>query len=637
MLGSMGGVRGGAVVLLGCLALLGGAPRAQAQAGGDAIFSNGFEPAPLLPSSDGEAARFLTQATFGPRRTDITALRALSSGYSAWIDAQMALPTTSYLSLLDARIARDGLGNVNQVERQQEWFRMAMTAPDQLRQRVAFALSQIFVVSDQLEAVSYNPNALASYYDILSTQAFGNYRTLLEQVTLHPVMGHYLSMYRNRKSTQDGTIRPDENYAREIMQLFSVGLVMLNPDGTLQDGNAGLAGIQPIPTYGQATIQGMAAVMTGWNFNGGRYVNGTWTSGCGPSSSTLSSGGEYVNYWEWEECLSGPETVDVKQHAGWRTAMAPFDAYHQVGAKQLLVYPGVALAGGVLPSRPLPGDNSLARDDLRQALDNIFYHPNVGPFISKLLIQRLVTSNPSPAYVARVAAAFNDDNGAAAGGVRGNLGAVVRAILLDNEARNPTLTAACTSAQTGCVGKLREPLLRLTQLWRAMNAVPANVVPSGTNWYEFYTQDYSGQGPLTAPSVFNFFLPAYAVPGPDVANRGLVSPEFQITIDTLITRFSNALDEKILQSYVGSGGTGPERPIQIDLTADVAIAADGNALLDRYNTLFYGGRMSAATRAALLTHLNGITSVSDGADWLRLRVQEALWLIFMSPEFVVEK
>jgi uncharacterized protein (DUF1800 family) len=571
-------------------------------ASAQSVFRDGFESPPEGPLTDAEAARFLNQATFGATLPEITRLRTL--GYTAWLNQQFAAPASLQLPHLDQLMQIDP-SMVWQDKRNDIWFRNVLTGNDQLRQRLAFALSQILVVSDQNGAVEGNPNALAHYHDMLSTSAFGNYRTLLESVTLHPVMGHYLSMFKNRKPDELLNIRPDENYAREIMQLFSVGLVRLNTDGSVVDGNLSAPGIQPIPNYTQDTIRGFAHVFTGWN----------WST-CTPPVAAETAGN--FNWWEWLYCAPGPGSTDWRLQAGWRQPLKPWgegtqfgSIYHaSAGTKQLLNYPGVSLSGGVLPA------GGQARANMTAALDNVFNHPNVGPFLGRLLIQRFTTSNPSPAYVGRVAAAFNN-NGS---GVRGDLRAVMRAILMDVEARNPAQAPAH-------FGKLREPLLRVTQLWRALDA------RSSDGAIREWPDQYGSQAVLSSPTVFNFYLPNYQLPG-EIASAGLYSPEFQITTDTYITRMTNEIGAKIFWAWQGSN-TGTWDPVKVDLNRDSAIAHDSAALVDRYSLLFMGGRMSTQMRTLLINHLNGMGS--SNAEQRRQRVQDALWLILVSPEYVVEK
>ena len=576
---------------------------------GDYLFESGMDEPAEGPYNVREAARFLTQASFGPTLGEINRLSLI--GYNAWLTEQFAAPTSPQLPFLDQLIAQAvATGQpiaVWQDKRQEIWFKNALTGNDQLRQRVAFALSQILVISDQNGALEGNPTTMAHYYDMLASGSFGNYRQLLEQVTLHPSMGHYLSMFMNRKPDPAQNIRPDENYAREIMQLFSIGLVRLNTDGSVLDGNPGQAGIQAVPTYDQNTIRGFAHVFTGWN-----YV------GCVPPSAPE---GPSLNWWDWEYCPSGPETQDWRSHPGLRTPLKPwgegtaFGAIYHAAAdtKQLLNYPGVMLASGVLPAGGTP------RTNLTAALDNLFNHPNVGPFIARLLIQRLVSSNPSPAYVGRIAAVFNNNGNS----VRGDLRAVVRALLMDSEAR--TRPALGSNA-----GKLREPLLRITQLWRALDA---HSVSGRIN--EGWPDHYSAQAAQRSPTVFNFFLPAYSLPG-EIATLGLVSPEFQITTDTYITRLTNELGGKIHWAWLGNPDLGAWDPVQIDLSRDLQLVSQVPRLIERYDLLFMAGSMSAPMTNTLVAHLNDINLNSwPGAS--RERVQDALWLILTSPEYVVEK
>lgn len=590
-------------------ALLFGALSCGVASAGDFIASGTFDESPEGPYNRQEAARFLTQATFGPKLEEIDRLYRI--GYNAWLDEQFAAPVSTQLPFLDTliqqAIAAGGPIEVWQDKRQEIWWKNALDQNDQLRQRVAFALSQILVVSDQNGALEGNPTTLAHYYDILATQSFGNYRNLLEQVTLHPSMGQYLSMFKNRKPDTTLNIRPDENYAREIMQLFSIGLVQLNSDGTPVDGNPGTPGVQTVPTYNQDVIRGFAHVFTGWNY-----------SGCVAPSAPE---GPSLNWWDWEYCPSGPQNQDWRQHVGWRTPMKPWgegtahgDIYHaSSGTKQLLNYPGVSLPNGVLPA------GGTARSNLTAALNNLFNHPNVGPFISRLLIQRLVSSNPSPAYVGRVAAVFNN-NGS---GVRGDLRAVVRAILMDCEAR-----ARC--AVPANAGKLREPLLRITQLWRALNgrSIDGRI---REGWPEYY----GAQAVLRSPTVFNFFLPHYQLPG-EITTLGLNSPEFQITTDTYITRLTNEIGGKVYWAWWGNPDLGQWDPVQVDLNREMAIADNPAALVDRLDLLFLSGRMSMQTRALLIAHVNDI-GINSWPGARRERVQDALWLILSSPEYVVEK
>lgn len=554
----------------------------------------GMAPAPRVVSdtvaSDAEAARFLAQATFGPTLEDIARLRQI--GYSTWINEQVGFPMSSQLTFMKNAAQRAGTGDsVRRDWRLDAWFVNALGGKDpikptvlhrdQLRQRVAFALSEIFVVSDATSDLLGNtPHGMTHYYDTLARDAFGNFRTLLEDVTLHPVMGIYLSMMQNQKPDPVNNIRPDENYAREVLQLFSVGLVRLNADGTpLLDANQ-----QPIPAYDQDTVKGFAHVFTGWTFNGCQAQG-------------------YFDCYYYDS--SAP---------AWVTPMENQAAYHaSAQAKQLLNYTGVSLPGGVLAA------GGSGRGDLDAALDNIFRHPNVGPFIGRQLIQRLVTSNPSPAYVGRVAAAFND-NGQ---GVRGDLRAVVTAVLMDAEARDP-------ASQPEHFGKVREPILRLTHLWRALNAKSKSGFLD-----EFWTLDGNlGQSPMYASSVFNFFSPRYSPVG-ELSQLQLAAPELQLATDYMLPANEGYLMRKIFDAYVGNPGGIGDDEIAINLSRDLALASNPAALIDRYNTLFLSGQMSAPMRQVLLERLNGMPANTTAAK--RERVQEALYLIVNSPEYVVQK
>lgn len=569
----------------------GASDRANANGATNAL---GMAPAPRVVSdtvaSDAEAARFLAQATFGPTLEDIARLRQI--GYSAWINEQVGFPVSSQLTFMKNAAQRAGTGDsVRRDWRLDAWFVNALGGKDpikptvlhrdQLRQRVAFALSEIFVVSDATSDLLGNaPHGMTHYYDTLARDAFGNFRTLLEDVTLHPVMGIYLSMMQNQKPDPVNNIRPDENYAREVLQLFSVGLVRLNADGTpLLDANQ-----QPIPAYDQDTVKGFAHVFTGWTFNGCQAQG-------------------YFDCYYYDS--SAP---------AWVTPMENQAAYHaSAQAKQLLNYTGVSLPGGVLAA------GGSGRGDLDAALDNIFRHPNVGPFIGRQLIQRLVTSNPSPAYVGRVAAAFND-NGQ---GVRGDLRAVVTAVLMDPEARDP-------ASQPEHFGKVREPILRLTHLWRALNAKSKSGFLD-----EFWTLDGNlGQSPMYASSVFNFFSPRYSPIG-EISQLQLAAPELQLATDYMLPANESYLMRKIFDAYVGNPGGIGDDEIAINLSRDLALAGNPGALIDRYNTLFLSGQMSAPMRQVLLERLNGMPANTTAAK--RERVQEALYLIVNSPEYVVQK
>lgn len=578
----------------------------------DAGFRAGFEAASSGPATDADATRFLAQATFGATEADVAQLRAL--GYEAWLAEQFAIPATRQVPYLDWIRSLDPDAYISDDARLEAWNMAAAGTPDpsrpafpanalgdQLRQRVAFALSEIFVVSEKNGTLAYQPWALASYYDMLAGNAFGNYRDLLESVTLHPAMGVYLSMIGNRKADPALNIRPDENYAREVMQLFSVGLVQLQPDGTPK-----LVGGATVPTYDQATVRGFAAVFTGWTWN---------NTGCGEDTYPCCTEETYTWCGSWENADDRPI---------WQLPMQPVEAFHDATSdKQLLDYPGAALPAGMLVHG---GD---AQAEMQAALDNLFRHPNVGPFVATRLIQRLVTSNPSPDYVRRTAAVFADDGS----GVRGNLRALVRAILLDPEARYGHWQKPTT------FGKLREPLLKNLHLWRAFHGrSQSGRIRNLSTWPGI--EDWYGQAPLRSPSVFNFFQPAYRPPG-EIAAQGLVAPEFQILNDGTIVATPNQLFIHLFcynvlnhQCYTESLAD----TLLMDIQADAQLAAtDPAALVDAYDRLLMAGQMSPFMRSVLVTRLEAMTSAELGANLGRERVQHALYLIVNSPEYSIQK
>jgi uncharacterized protein (DUF1800 family) len=472
------------------------------------------------------------------------------------------------------------------------WLANALGANDQLRQRVAFALSEILVTS-QAGPLGELPFAAADYYDMLTREAFGNFRVLLEDVTLHPAMGVYLSMLGNQKAQSGTNIRPDENFAREIMQLMSIGLVQLNMDGTPRLDAAGARQA----TYSQDVIQGFARVFTGWK----------WAC-----PSTLPACDFYSAQAEYAPVTNFNQIKPMQLYSG----------LHETGSKQLLTYSGAAHS-------VLPAGQSGAQD-LKDALDNIFNHPNVAPFISRQLIQRLVTSNPSPAYVQRVAQVFADDGT----GKRGNLGAVVKALLLDSEARSaPSGVAAETT------GKVKEPLLRITGLWRAFNAHAASGRYTATgnfftslNPTELSPVSIIGEGPLQSGSVFNFFSPFYAPPG-EISNAGRVAPELQLATEFLTTQMTNQLYTYAFQRTSAQSGLGADT-IVLDTTAEAAVAADATALVNRVADRLLGSNalMSQTLRDAAVAQVSR-TPVTDSAT----RVGDAIYLIASSPEYAVQK
>ena len=517
-----------------------------------------------------DAARLLDQATFGVTASDVAQVQSL--GIDAYIDQQIAAPASQYSGFVytphtapsncvtDAATPTDASSlcardQYTPFQVQRDFFTHALNDADQLRQRVAYALSQIFVVSS---VEIYEAYGLAAYQNLLLNDAFGNYRTLLQDVTLSPVMGHYLDMVDNAKPDPVNGTTPNENYAREVMQLFSIGLYQLNADGTQQLDSSGA----PIPTYTQATIEGFAAVFTGWTYPPLPGATSRWTNP--------------VNF---------------------NGVMVAFDDQHDdTDLKPLL-------NGYTVP----PNQSSAA--DLADALDNIFNHPNVGPFIGKQLIQHLVTSNPSPAYVARVSSVFaNDGNG-----VRGNLAAVVRAILTDPEARGD----APASEQ---FGRLREPALFITAAMRSLGGKSDGV-------YLRSVSSAMGEPIFSPQTVFNFYPPSYAIPGTQT-----IGPEFGIDNAATALARANFLNTVIMQSgaaadptVTGSIGTS------ISL-APYTSATDPATLIAQLNQVLMHGSLPADASSIILQAVQAANPADPSAP-----ARTASYLILSSGQYQVER
>ncbi len=509
------------------------------------------------------ASRFLGQATFGAKMGDIDALATL--GYETWLTSQFAKPQTLHLPVATAYLNTFAAGTqVGQVGFNWSMWRNFSTGDDALRQRVAFALSEIFVVSMNSNIAGAYPRGPAHYLDTLGLHAFGNYRDLLDAVTYSPMMGIYLTHLRNQKENTTTGATPDENYAREVMQLMSIGLYQLNLDGTQKvEPFSG----RPIETYTNADVSGLAKVMTGLSW-------------AGPdTSSTRFVGGN---------AATEPDR-EIKP-------MQAYDQFHSTSQKQFL--------GVTIPAQTLATTNA----DVKLALDTLFKHPNVGPFIGQLLIQRLVSSNPSPAYVSRVATAFNN-NGS---GVRGDMKAVIRAILLDPEARD---------APNANGGKLREPAIRLINWMRAFNAksTDGRFLLGTTN--DPATQ--LSQTPMYAPTVFNFFRPGYVPSNSKVGTAGLVAPEAQIINETSAPGYLNFM-RGVVNAGIGNR-VNNVLDIQADYTAELALAGNPDALLDRVSLLLAAGDISATARAAMRTAIASVpigttTAAADQRNRVNLAI-----------------
>lgn len=543
---------------------------------------------PTLAVAPTDASRFLQQATFGATDSDIHHLSKI--GYAAWFNEQFGMVQTLHEPQVEGNIVVNNPacaagdvtcnaalflqnGNAQNYVLQSFW-QQAMTGNDQLRQRMKYTLSEIMVTSSSNGAVDNMPRGMANYYDMLGQDAFGNFRQLLNDVTLSPVMGEFLSVLGNDKG--DATRDPDENYAREVMQLLSIGLYQLNPDGTQTLDATG----NPIPTYSNDDVMGLAKVFTGFSWNIPGQGDSAWNSCC-----------SYVGTGFGEDLLP----------------MQSYPSRHSTDAKSFL---GVNIAASSTAD-PV--------GDLKFALDTIFNHPNTGPFISKQLIEHLVTSNPSPAYVGRVAAVFAD-NGS---GVRGDMKAVIQAILLDDEARNAT-----NAAGNPQYGKVSEPLVRYTQWARAFTAASRN-----GSFNIGSTEDpifALGEMATRSPTVFNWFAPGYTPPGTSIATAGLVAPEMQMTDVSTVVGYLN-----YMQGAIGSDANGGS-DIYSSYSAEVGLATNPDALVDRINLLLMAGTMDGTLRSQILSAVNSIAVPGGGAGVntaLTNRAQIAIYLTMASPAF----
>ncbi|WP_411289869.1 DUF1800 family protein [Sphingorhabdus sp.] len=538
------------------------------------------------PTTDAEAARFILKSSLSVTDAEISNIRSI--GYEPWLNAQLDVPISQTgVAWLSSRgydqVTADNFFD-NEYPGDYMIWNQLMSEANGVRKRAALALSEFFVVSLGGLDFSWRAQAIAFYWDQLNSNAFGNYRKLLEDVTLNPAMGYYLSTRGNRKEdTRTGRV-PDENYAREMMQLFTIGLYQLNNDGSRKlDANN-----QPIETYNNSDVTNLARVFTGydWDFTGNvrtpstgdpnRLINGT---GYVLRSMTLDPS-------KWER----PSTTS--QHS---TLEATF-------------------LGTTIPA------NTDGTTALKTALDALFNHANVGPFFGRQMIQRLVTSNPSPAYVDRVARVFND-NGS---GVRGDLRAVFKAILLDAEATN------AAGLTTPTFGKVREPMLRFVQWARTFGATST----SG-NWRIGNLSDLVsglGQSALRSPSVFNFFRPGYVPANTAIATNSMVAPEFQLVNESSTPGYVN-----YMTSAIGStNGVGGD--VKATYTSELAIADNSAALLDRICLLLAANQISDSSKATIKAALDATTvlATSTTAEKQR-RIYMAILLIMASPDYLVQK
>jgi uncharacterized protein (DUF1800 family) len=553
---------------------------------------NGTPPTPLVTPED--ASRFLEQATFGATDASIHHLSLI--GYPAWLNEQFAMPPTLHEPAVEQAVIINNppcasgnlvcnaalfVQNSNDESFVQDTFwQQSISGNDQLRQRVEYALTQLMVISTEPNfSIQSMPRGEANYYDVLGADAFGNFRTLLQDVTLNPMMGQFLNMLGNDKG--NATTDPDENYAREVMQLFTIGLYQLNDDGSQKlDANG-----NPIPTYSNTDVMGLAAVFTGWSWNiPGNNSDTAWSNCC-----------LYVGPGYGEELLP----------------MQSYPSHHSTVQKQFL--------GVTIPAAGAPDPEG----DLKIALDTIFNHPNLPPFFCKQMIQHMVTSNPSPTYISNCSAVFENDGT----GVRGNLQAVISEILLDPEARN-----SATDFANPQYGKVRESLLRYTEWARAFTA------QSRTGSYDNgSTEDPIwglGEMSLRSPTVFNWFAPGYVPPGTSIAAANLVAPEMQMTNVSTVVGYIN-----YMQNAIGSNATnGPDMFSSYE--TEMSLAATPTALLDRINLLMMAGEMDPTLYGQILSAINAIDIPAGDQTAINAallnRVQTAIYLTLASPSFCAQ-
>jgi uncharacterized protein (DUF1800 family) len=554
------------------------------------------------PQNRPEAYRFLNQATFGWSEADMNSVGVI--GYTQWITDQLATPSEqTFKEHFEKRRAEMGFVTIDQVY--EAFYTRALTSKAQLRNRVLLALSEIFVVSFQDTTLGDRPELVVSYLDMLDQGLNSTYRDLLEKVATSPAMGYYLTYLANAKEDPLTGTLPDENFAREVMQLFSIGLYQLNPDGSLKrDANGA-----PIETYTMSDVKGLAKVFTGWTANHGPSVSATDRRTC---------------FYAEAAC---------RDLAGRYMPMVDYPEYHSTGEKNFL--------GVTIPASSTPD----ARGDLKIALDTLANHPNTAPFISRQLIQRLVSSNPSPAYVKRVTTRF-----LATGG---HIGETVKAVLLDQEARS------LLAPSQGTFGKLREPVLRMTAVLRAFKFTDPELSPTGgtlntagkaSHVSIAKTSDIGtslGQTPFYSPSVFNFFRPGYVLSQSVTAQAGLVAPEFQLVSETSVTGYTNFMADMIANGVSSASfGSGQLLGPKLNLADQRSVAADDAALITHMTERLLGGVISAPLNQAILTVLqtmvppasNGTQAGNDARNAvLDQRSKAVILMIAASPEFLIQR
>mgnify|MGYP001800261703 CR=1 FL=1 len=541
-------------------------------------------PTVLRPANEAEASRFLLQVGLSASTQAISDVS--DQGFEPWLDAQIARPNDQTGRQFFAARGFDQVDDNRHYNGSAQgdymiWSQL-MTGGSQVRKRFALALSEYFVVSLSGINLTWRSPAIGAYWDLLNEHAFGDFRELLEAITLNPAMGVFLNTRGNRRADERSGRVPDENFGREIMQLFTIGLFELNPDGTNR-----LSAGEPIETYTNEDVNGIAKVFTGYDYD---------FTGIGFTRET--NGNRDIPDADY---VYQPMTADPSR---WQRPRS--EGFHSEAEKSFL---GLTIPAGTGPE-----------ESLRQALDHLVAHPNVGPFFSKQMIQRLVTSNPSPDFVRRVASVF-DNNGR---GVRGDLCAVFKAIVLDDEALNPA------NATNAAFGKLREPMLRFAQLGRTFG-----MRSTSGDWLLRDMSDQSsrlGQSPLRSPSVFNFFRPTYFPANSQAADNNLLAPEFQLVNETSVAGYINFMERAVETSGFQF------RDVELDYSSEAAIADDSAALVDRLDLLLSANQLSAEVRGLVQSGIDAIEirTGTETEDRLR-RVHAGVLLVMASADYLVQK
>jgi uncharacterized protein (DUF1800 family) len=529
-----------------------------------------------------DAHRFLRQATFGPSTTSVSELMGMS--YGQWVDAQYAMSVQStHLDTIAGAAADMGPGARNPDGLTYSWWSHALSDPAQLRHRVAFALSEIFVVSSK----AVQTETVASYLDMLTQNSGARFRDLLEGVALHPAMGQYLSHLGNRKEDPGIGRVPDENFAREVMQLFTIGLYELDDSGQARGGG--------IETYTASDVQGLARVFTGWS----------WARSLGGTAAAW-----WECFWRTASC------VDDQQ--SWAN-MAPYAEEHATGVKQFL--------GVTVPAQA----SADPRASLKAALDRLAQHPNAAPFITRQLIQKLVTSNPSPTYIHDVVLVWRATDG--------NLQAVVRAILLHDEARHPQRSGV--DMQT--YGKVNEPLLRLAQLLRALHAqsdTHIRLTQAGAMPYMLAVDSDNvgaelAQTPMRANSVFNFYRPTFSPPLSQLAQRGLVAPEMQLSTETTTLAYANFVRQMMSYGWGQWNARTHRCDIQFDLGRWQGLAPNPPALVASVAPVLLGHAVANSQATVMVQALNAMPANTPEQQLERVRA--SILMLAVTPDFIVQR